>query len=172
MAHICDINYAFIIANLTTFFSAVYLIAYGIMFALHGGLCEKWRSEPYFVLASILPGLSLLGIAGTYYRRPFLLCIYLFILSLLFILLVIFIIFAFTISLQGDGKDYKFGDYSLWMQKSIRNWDHVKNCLHSHGLCSNYGSDSPQEYGDNPNVTLIQVIYVYMFSFVLICVYV
>ena len=95
------------------------------------------------------------------------------ILFFIFILLSIFIIFAFTITRQGADKDYKFGDYSLWMQKRIRNWDHVMNCLHSHGLCSDDAFDRSQDYYNYGfNVALIQVIYVYMFSFVLICVYV
>ncbi|XP_058113306.1 tetraspanin-8-like [Magnolia sinica] len=144
------LNILTIILSIPLFISAIYVSHHS------NSQCDRFIRVPLLVLAILLFFISLCGFIGSCCRVTFFLWIYLFIMFLLILGLMGFTVFAFVITNKGAGevisgrgyKEYRLGNYSLWLQKRVRderNWLKIKSCLSEAKVCGSLGRGAVYE---------------------------
>ncbi|KAL6984960.1 Tetraspanin-8 [Sarracenia purpurea var. burkii] len=159
------------ILNFLTFLLSIPIIWAGIWLRHHGSTeCEKFLDTPIIVLGVFLAAVSLAGLIGACCRVSWLLWFYLLVMFLLIVVLFCFTIFAFVVTNKGAGealsgkgyKEYRFGDYSNWLQKrvnSTKNWNKIKSCLQDSKVCKSLiddGSTTRVEQFYNQHLSALQ----------------
>lgn len=138
------------ILNVLTLCMGVLLITAGIWNFAHptgATLCQKTFAKPYLFTGIFLVILAVLGIVGSSFKINAILYIYSGVLFVMIVGLLAFTIFALVVTNKGIGKaisnqgykDYRFGDYSKWLQKNVLNekhWSKIKSCLSDSHVCS------------------------------------
>ncbi|KAJ7559099.1 hypothetical protein O6H91_04G069900 [Diphasiastrum complanatum] len=134
--------------NLLTTILSLGVISIGIWLTTKHGDCEKFLTTPVFIIGGCVFIISLLGFIGAWKESSCLLWIYLAVMFLLLCVIAVFTIFAFVVTNSGAGhivsgqgyKEYRFGDYSHWLQRRMsnpQNWMHLRSCLVRSQYCSN-----------------------------------
>lgn len=137
------------ILNVLTLLLGILLITGAIWTSVHPGgatLCEKTFAKPYLFTGIFLVILAVLGIVGACYKINAILYVYSAVLFIMIVGLLAFAIFALVVTNKRIGKavsnqgykEYKFGDYSKWLQKHVvneKNWENIKSCLIDSRVC-------------------------------------
>ncbi|KAI3726819.1 hypothetical protein L1987_66625 [Smallanthus sonchifolius] len=135
--------------NVLTLFLGVLLITGGVWTSVHPGgatLCQKTFAKPYLFTGIFLVVLAVLGIVGAFFRINLMLYIYSAVLFIMIVGLLAFAIFALVVTNKRIGKavsnrgfkEYRFRDYSKWLQKHVvneKNWDNIRSCLIDSRVC-------------------------------------
>ncbi|XP_021281163.1 tetraspanin-7-like [Herrania umbratica] len=154
------------ILNLITLFVSIPIFAVGLLLSKNAVTeCERLLDKPLILVGLFLILLSLTAFIGTCCRVPGLLWIYLVFMFLFILGGVVFTAFAFVVTNEGAGrslpgkgyKEYRLGDYSIWLQRIVNNaenWNKVKTCLVQSRICtdfhSKFHSDSLQKFHHEP----------------------
>nr|XP_043618525.1 tetraspanin-8-like [Erigeron canadensis] len=147
-------NMLTILLNVLTLLLGILLLTGAIWTSVHPGgatLCEKTFAKPYLFTGIFLVVLAVIGIVGSCYKINSLLYIYSGVLFVMIVGLLAFAIFALVVTNKGIGKvvanqgfkDYRFGDYSKWLQKHVvneQNWDKIQSCLIDSRVCLSIAS--------------------------------
>ncbi|CAH9142302.1 unnamed protein product [Cuscuta epithymum] len=139
------------ILNVLTFLISIPIIVAGVWLSKQSSTeCERFLEKPVIAVGVILLLFSLAGIIGACCRVSWLLWFYLAGVFVLILVLFSFTIFAFVVTNRGAGeaisgkgyKEYRFGDYSHWLQKRVnKNWDRISNCLQDSKVCQKLADD-------------------------------
>lgn len=119
--------------------------------------CERFLEKPVIAIGVFILLVSLAGIIGSCCRVTWLLWVYLLVMFLLILLLFCFTIFAFVVTNKGAGetisgrgyKEYRFGDYSNWLQKRVdKHWNRIHSCLQDSKICDTLIQESNTKADD------------------------
>lgn len=162
-------SYVIQYVNFLTLILSLAVLGFGAFLAIkHDGDCEKFLTIPVLATGGFILLVSLVGFVGAWKDIPILLWIYLIVMFFLLAAMAAFTAFAFVVTNGGAGhavsgqgyKEYRLGDDTHWLQKSLRNptnWKHLKSCLVKTKYCSTLSKQykSLKEY-KNAALTPIQ----------------
>lgn len=143
------------ILNTITFLLSVPILVTGVWLSRQGTTeCEHYFEKYFIAFGIFLMIISVAGIIGACCRVTWLLWLYLFVMFLLIVLFLCCTIFTFVVTSKGVGgqslsrkgyKEYRLGDYSIWLQKRVsnngENWRRIKSCLQYGKVCESMASD-------------------------------
>ncbi|VFQ95186.1 unnamed protein product [Cuscuta campestris] len=140
------------ILNVISLLISIPIIAGGVWLSRQSNTdCERYFEKPVIAVGVILLLFSLAGVIGACCRVSWLLWIYLAGVFVLIVVLFGFTIFAFVVTNKGAGeaisgrgyKEYRFGDYSHWLQKKVdHNWGRIRSCLEDSKICQKLIDDA------------------------------
>lgn len=141
-------SYVIQYVNFLTMLLSLAVLGFGAYLATRHGDCEKFLTVPVLAIGGFIFVISLIGFIGAWKDIPILLWIYLIVMFFLLAAMAAFTVFAFIVTNSGAGhavsgrgyKEYKLGDYSHWLQKTLsntNNWKHLKSCLVKTKYCNN-----------------------------------
>ncbi|XP_060171654.1 tetraspanin-8-like [Lycium barbarum] len=146
------------ILNIVTLLLSIPIIGGGIWLSRQANTeCERFLEKPVIALGVFILLVSLAGIIGSCCRVTWLLWVYLLVMFLLILLLFCFTIFAFVVTNKGAGekiggkgyKEYRFGDYSNWLQKRVdKHWNRIHSCLQDSKICTSLIQESNTKADD------------------------
>uniref|UniRef100_A0A0V0HZ15 Putative ovule protein n=1 Tax=Solanum chacoense TaxID=4108 RepID=A0A0V0HZ15_SOLCH len=146
------------ILNIVTLLLSIPIIGGGIWLSRQANTeCERFLEKPVIAIGVFILLVSLAGIIGSCCRVTWLLWVYLLVMFLLILLLFCFTIFAFVVTNKGAGekisgkgyKEYRFGDYSNWLQKRVdKNWNRIHSCLQDSKICDTLMQESNTKADD------------------------
>ncbi|XP_024521507.1 tetraspanin-8-like [Selaginella moellendorffii] len=141
-------NYITAIISVFTLLLSLPVIATGIwLLASANSHCVQSLQWSVLAIGILLLLLSIAGFIGGCFKVPWLLWIYLFLLSILILLLLADTIFTMVVSsgtrhgraLPGKGfREYSLGDYSPWLRKRVggaKQWRKIEGCLKDLDVC-------------------------------------
>lgn len=133
--------------NFITFLLSIPIVIAQIWLSRHSQTeCQIFLHGPMLAFGIVLFVVSLCGLVGACCKNSLLMWIYLFMMFVLIVLIFCFTIFAFVVTNKGAGeavsgkgyKQYRLGDYSHWLQKTIsesKNWGKIRSCLVDLRIC-------------------------------------